>query len=202
MGDPCDTPGKGGGGGGDPDFSFIWIANSSEGTVSKIDTVTMLELGRYRTRMDAAGSPSRTSVNLNGDVAVANRNGGVAKFWANVNDCQDSNGTPGIQTSTGASDILAFEDDDCMAWYHPWSCSSQRPRPARPAQSSGWSDRYNSMTFLRSVSNRGLSVRTFMPSATAVVHDAGNPLRPSISTRQRRHEPNAFKVSVAQSLGI
>src|SRR6186713_2443190 len=58
------------------------------------------------------------------------------------------------------------------------------------------------MTFLRSVSSRGLSVRTFMPSATVVVHEAGKPRRPSISTRHRRHEPKAFSVSVAQSLGI
>ena len=49
---------------------------------------------------------------------------------------------------------------------------------------------------------RGDCVRTFMPAATVVVQEAGNPLRPSISTRHRRQEPKAFRVSVAQSFGI
>ena len=51
---------------------YIWIANSAEGTVSKIRTETMVEEGRYLTRPDGAGDPSRTSVSLRGNVAVAN----------------------------------------------------------------------------------------------------------------------------------
>ena len=46
------------------------------------------------------------------------------------------------------------------------------------------------------------AVRTFMPAATSVVHEAGKPLRPSISTRHTRQEPKALSVSVAQSFGI
>ncbi len=41
-----------------------------------------------------------------------------------------------------------------------------------------------------------------MPFATGVVHDAGVPARPSISTRQSRQEPKASSMSVAQSFGI
>ncbi len=41
-----------------------------------------------------------------------------------------------------------------------------------------------------------------MPSATGVVQEAGVPARPSISTRHIRHEPNASRLSVAQSLGM
>ena len=41
-----------------------------------------------------------------------------------------------------------------------------------------------------------------MPGATGVVQEAGVPLRPSISTRQRRQDPKASSESVAQSLGI
>ena len=40
-----------------------------------------------------------------------------------------------------------------------------------------------------------------MPASTGVVHDAGVPRRPSISTRHRRHEPNGSSESVAHSLG-
>ena len=41
-----------------------------------------------------------------------------------------------------------------------------------------------------------------MPGATGVVQEAGVPARPWISTRQRRQEPNASSMSVAQSFGI
>src|SRR5262249_21753377 len=40
-----------------------------------------------------------------------------------------------------------------------------------------------------------------MPGSTGVVQEAGVPRRPSISTRQRRQEPKASRLSVAQSFG-
>ena len=110
------------------DFSYIWIANAEQGTVSKIDTVTMEEVGRYYTRPDGGGSPSRTSVNFNGDVAVANRYGGLTKYYARHADCDEmANGQPGLQTSTGADDILPWGQDDCLAWHTPFDVSNQRP---------------------------------------------------------------------------
>jgi len=113
---------------GDETFSYIWIANSSQGTVSKINTQTLVEEGRYIVRDDSAGNPSRTSVNLSGDVAVANRAGGVVKIWANIEDCQESNGMPGIQTSSGPNDVLAWGVEECIAWYTPFpQYGTQRP---------------------------------------------------------------------------
>ena len=112
---------------GDPEFSYIWIANTAQGTITKLDTVTMVEQGRYQTRPDPNGSPSRTSVNLSGDVAVANRNGGVTKVYARIEDCKDTNGTPGIQTSTGKEDILAWGQEECVAWHVPFAYTTQRP---------------------------------------------------------------------------
>src|SRR5208282_39829 len=41
-----------------------------------------------------------------------------------------------------------------------------------------------------------------MPSSAGVVQEAGVPLRPSISTRQSRQEPNGSRLSVAHSFGI
>ena len=121
----CD--GMGGMGMGDPEFSYIWISNTAQGSLTKLDTQTMVELGRYQTRPDTNGSPSRTSVNLSGDVAVANRNGGVTKVFARLEDCQDTNGTPGIQTSTGKLDILAWGQEECVAWHTPFAYTTQRP---------------------------------------------------------------------------
>ncbi len=78
------------------DLSLIWIANSGEGTVSKLDTKTGKELGRYYTCAD----PSRTAVDLLGDVWVACRaDGGVAKIRRHELACQDKNGNGFIDTS-------------------------------------------------------------------------------------------------------
>jgi len=122
-------PGCGGGGGmggGEPDFSYIWIANSQQNTISKIDTQTLVEKGRYWVRPDSGGSPSRTSVNLSGDVVTASRNGGFTKFYAQIEDCVESNGVPGIQTSTD-SNMLPWDQEECRAWHTPMGYSSQRP---------------------------------------------------------------------------
>ena len=123
-----DTPGDPGcgDGGGELEFSYIWIANSPEGTVSKIDTQTLDEVARYQVRPQGGGQPSRTSVNLRGDVVVASRDGGVTKFFARESDCVDSNGTPGIQTSTGKDDVLAWGQEECVAWYTDYATMSER----------------------------------------------------------------------------
>jgi sugar lactone lactonase YvrE len=110
------------GAGDEPDFSYIWIANSSQGTMTKLNTETMIEEGRYYMRPDSGGSPSRTTVSLSGDVAISARSsgGGVSKFWADLEDCPETNGMPGLQTSSGANDILAWDVEECRAWHQPF----------------------------------------------------------------------------------
>ncbi len=107
---------------GESDWSYIWIANSSESTVSKINTRTLEEEGRYLTR-ETPGNPSRTSVSIDGRaVAVANRNGGVVKIWARPEDCAGAN------TSTGPDDVKPWGEDDCVAWFTDFpEAASQRP---------------------------------------------------------------------------
>jgi hypothetical protein len=107
--------------------SYIWIANTDQSTVSKLNTETLLEEGRYLTRPDGAGSPSRTSVSFTGDVAVANRFGGLTKLYADPADCEESNGVPGIQTSSGAGDVLPWDMEECRAWYTQFPTTNQRP---------------------------------------------------------------------------
>ena len=120
VGGCADGDGGGGGMGGDLGFSYIWIANTPQGSVSKIDTRTGVEEGRYYVG-DSARSPSRTSVNQFGDVAVGDRldspgTAQVQKIAAQLEDCVESNGVPGIQTSTGPMDILPFGQDECVLW--------------------------------------------------------------------------------------
>jgi streptogramin lyase len=158
IGDPSETAGEGDGeddGNGSPCSGngngklerFIWIANSGEGTVSKIDTQTGVELGRYIVRPDSAGSPSRTSVNNLGDVVVANRNGGVTKIIANIDNCSESNGVPGIQTSKGPGDVLAWGQDECIGWHTPIPHGDNRP----VAWTSGYADPDTCEWFARDV---------------------------------------------------
>jgi hypothetical protein len=99
------------------DFSIIWIANSPDGTVSKIDTKTATELARYRTG-PGSPDPSRTSVNLSGDVAVSNRQGTVTKIAAEIEDCVDADGDNMITTSQGPADVLDWGADECVLWHH------------------------------------------------------------------------------------
>lgn len=85
----------------DSTFPFIWIANSGEGTISKLDVTTGKELGRYRTG-PGNGNPSRTTVDQDGNVWVGNRNNntltkvGLKEFG----QCIDRNGNGVIDTST------------------------------------------------------------------------------------------------------
>lgn len=96
------------------DFSVIWIANSTQGTVSKIDTLTTKEVARYRTGPNGRVDPSRTSVNLLGTVAVANRTGSLTIIAARPDKCIDLNGDGIIQTSMGRNDVLEWERDECV----------------------------------------------------------------------------------------
>ncbi len=108
-------------------FNFLWIANTNDlgaGTVSKIDTQNAVEVARYYTVtcfgnpayqngqcLDVAGNPiqrqnnypSRTAVDYNFDVWVANRAFGgqpsVTKIANDPSDCVDRNGNGVIDTS-------------------------------------------------------------------------------------------------------
>ncbi len=70
-------------------------------------------------------------MNLQGDVAVANRNGGVTKFAADPEDCPDNNGNNIVDTSNGANNVLPWGQDECMLWHHttPPNAFNEGPRP-------------------------------------------------------------------------
>ena len=92
-------------------FPFIWVANSAEGTISKLDTRTGRELGRYKTAPAGDPSnPSRTTVDQDGNVWVGNRNSstvtkvGLKEFG----QCIDRNSNGVIDTSVGGTDTKAW----------------------------------------------------------------------------------------------
>ncbi len=158
-------------------LSFIWIANSSQGTVSKINTKTGIEVGRYRVE---GGSPSRTSVNLMGDVAVSSRDpGGVTKIAAREVDCKDKNGNGMIETSKGPNDILALGADECVLWtkkvpspgygFGPRATAWEGGKPdpdtcvsPTPRLWFGWMDAGNTAHFERVDGDTGVTLDTVM----------------------------------------
>jgi len=94
----------------DVQLHFAWVANNSAGTVSKYDTVNNKEVARYQSvlpvgglRPGGANSPSRTAIDLNGDVWVANRapgiQGSVTKIINDPSACPDRNHNGKIDTS-------------------------------------------------------------------------------------------------------
>ena len=97
--DPAITPAPDGGvtlGVGQVDYPYIWVPNSTEGSVSRWNTRTGRELARYWVGTD----PSRTAVDLFGNAWVGHRGDGKAThLFSNEVDCIDRNGDGVIQTS-------------------------------------------------------------------------------------------------------
>ena len=105
-------------------FPFIWVPNSNEGTVSKVDTRTGKELGRYRTGPSTNGNPSRTTVDIYGNCWLGNRNTGTVVKIGLLENGQyiDRNGDGIIQTSKDLNgdgditgdEILPWGEDECV----------------------------------------------------------------------------------------
>lgn len=127
-------------------LSFIWVANTGESTLSKIDTREEVEVARYLTCPDGYCDPSRTSVNRYGDAVVTNRDAfpsSLTKFAANPDDCVDRNSNGTIETSTGPTDVLAWGSDECMIWHSVLPVSTgQDTHGARATAWDGQEDQY------------------------------------------------------------
>ena len=120
---------------------IIWVANSAEGTVSKIDTRTMVEVGRYYTHPGGNADPSRTTVGLNGDVVVANRSASdgnrasAVHIAGDKSQCIDRNGNGKIDTSENGKPMAWAEGqpnnptDECILWFTKLTANSL-PRAA------------------------------------------------------------------------
>jgi len=105
--------------------SFLWVANTDQGSIAKIDTLDIVELARYRSgpTNENNASPSRTAVSADGRFVVVN-NRGTARttmIAANLDDCVDKNNDNAITTSQNPNDLLAWNTendwaDECIIW--------------------------------------------------------------------------------------
>jgi hypothetical protein len=115
---------------------YIWIANSAEGTESKVDVNTNKEVARYCTYPGCAADPSRSTVSLQGDVVVANRanyygitfpeRASAVKIAGDKSRCVDRNGNGVIDTNESAGPVPAKfmwpagqkdSPDECVLWW-------------------------------------------------------------------------------------
>lgn len=119
----------------------LWIANSGEGTVSRLDPETGREVGRYPSATASSGlfvlggtnAPSRTALDQRLDAYVANRafdgQASVSKIAGEPARCVDRDMDGTIETSADldGDGVIAldpmlgefFEDDECVLWTVP-----------------------------------------------------------------------------------
>lgn len=75
---------------------YLWVANHTNDTVSRVNTETGREEGRYWVGMN----PSRTAVDLDGNVWIGGRNDGrLTKILWDVSQCPDRNGDGVVRTA-------------------------------------------------------------------------------------------------------
>jgi RHS repeat-associated protein len=89
-------------------LDFIWVAVSTKGTIVKINTETGQIVGEFFTSPSGQPKdPSRTTVDLNGNVWNTNRDGNSVVHVGLLENgqCKDRNGNGIIDTSTGFGDI-------------------------------------------------------------------------------------------------
>ncbi len=125
-------------------FPYAWIANSGDGTVSKIDTRTGVEEARYRTGPNGGwDNPSRTAVDIDGNCWIGNRNTGtVTKIL--MTGGVDRDGSGAIETSTGPADVKPWMADERIVIHVAVGASNSLPRAiAIDASGRIWVGLYN-----------------------------------------------------------
>ncbi|MBU1534035.1 hypothetical protein KKF84_01880, partial [Myxococcota bacterium] len=106
---------------------YLWAANHTNFSVTKFNTETHTQEGIYW----VGNNPSRTAVDLDGNMWVGGRDDGrLTKVLWDTTSCPEmNNGTPGIQTSSGTNQINSAGTpfaDDCVVY-------SAVPEPSRPS---------------------------------------------------------------------
>jgi streptogramin lyase len=97
----------------------VWVPNTADGTVSRLDARAALERARhFSAPLDGVGAePTRLAVDWNGDAWVLNRafggQGSVTKIAGDEARCIDRDGDGVITTSRGSSPV-PFERDECV----------------------------------------------------------------------------------------
>ncbi|GAB4111232.1 MAG: hypothetical protein OHK0013_47220 [Sandaracinaceae bacterium] len=105
--------------------STVWVPNSEDGTISRLDAERAIETARYATAdlLGVPPEPSRVAVDWNGDAWVLNRafggQGTATKIAGSLERCVDRDDDGIIETSGGPDDVLPFGQDECVLLHVP-----------------------------------------------------------------------------------
>jgi streptogramin lyase len=95
----------------------VWVPNTGDGTLSKIDAGRAREVARYRVY---GATPERVAVDYNGDAWVLSPSldgsSQLTRVAADVDRCVDRGGG-GVTTSQGPDDLLPLGDDECVVFH-------------------------------------------------------------------------------------
>lgn len=146
------------------DLPFLWIANSDDDTVSKLNTKTGCEVARYRVCDD----PSRTAVDLSGSGIIACRGDGrVARVAVFPQDCPDRNQNGKVDTSADANGDCRIQpsemplDDECLLWMVKPDAASSLARAAGVDRDGNlWIGMHDSQKLLKLAPDTGALLQT------------------------------------------
>lgn len=92
----------------------LWVPNTGEGTLSKVDAQSTREIARYRV---AGATPERVAVDYDGDAWVLSPSldgqSILTKVAGGEDRCRDVAGD-GLQTSRDPAQLLALGEDECV----------------------------------------------------------------------------------------
>jgi streptogramin lyase len=164
---------------------MIWVANSGEGTISKLDTGSGMELARYT----VCGNPSRTSVDSQGNCWVGCRSDGkVAKILLDPDSCVDKNGNGKVDTSVDtngngtieAGEMLPEGQDECVQFVVQPDGSTVARAVAVDKEDHAWVGFWKSRRIRRLNPNTGAS-----EAEVVVPSSAGRPYGMAIDAKGR-----------------
>ena len=163
---------------------FIWIPLSGRGTIAKVNTQTGQILGEYLSAPQGRyRNPSRSTVDLNGNVWVGNRDeatggkGSIVRIGLSENyQCVDRNGNGRIDTSTGLDDVkpwpnpggvdnnggVSSAEDECIITYLRTNGTNVRTL-AVDANNNVWAGGYGNLVHDLLDGITGATLRTIYP---------------------------------------
>jgi streptogramin lyase len=106
----------------------VWVPNTGEATLSKVDADSAHEVARYRV---AGDTPERVAVDYQGDSWVLSPSlagqSMLTKVAAGADRCVDRDGN-GLQSSSGAEDVLPLGQDECVLLQVPAGAPAELAR--------------------------------------------------------------------------
>jgi hypothetical protein len=98
----------------------LWVANTLDATLDRIDPAAEAIVARYRT---GGVEPTRVAVDYVGDAFVTHRSPegapALTKVAASLDRCVDRDGSGTIDTSSGPSDVRPLGEDECVVFSVP-----------------------------------------------------------------------------------